>query len=59
VFGDPALCPVIEYAYLGSAPGPQVDMQNGWAVLSAEFRCVLDFGAGVIDSRGAFKNPGA
>jgi hypothetical protein len=55
VFGDPALCPVIEYSYLAGHEGPQVDMRPGWEVLGAEFRCVLDFGAGVIDSKGAYK----
>jgi hypothetical protein len=59
VFGDPAVAPVLEYAYLAGAPGPQVATRQGWEVLATEFRCVLDFGAGVIGFRGTFTNAGA
>ena len=59
LFADPAVMPVLEYAYLSSAPGPQLASREGWDVLGMEFRCVLDFGAGAVDFRGAYKNPGA
>ncbi len=58
VFSDPAVMPVIEYAYLSSAPGPQLASRDGWEVLGREFRVVLDFGCGATDWRGAFCNPG-
>jgi HK97 family phage prohead protease len=58
VFADPALVPVLEYAYLSSAQGPQIASREGFDVLGMEFRVVLDFGAGVADFRGAYKNPG-
>jgi hypothetical protein len=51
--------PVLEYAYLSSAQGPQIASREGWDVLGMEFRVVLDFGAGAVDWRGAWKNPGA
>lgn len=59
IFADPASAPVLEYAYLASAPGPQLSSRDGWEVLGREFRVVLDFGCGATDSRGAYRNAGA
>ena len=59
IFADPAVLPVLEYAYLSSAQGPQMASREGWDVLGMEFRVVLDFGCGAVDWRGAYLNPGA
>ncbi len=59
VFADPAAQPVLEYAYLSSAQGPQMASREGWEVLGVEFRISLDVGAGVVDHRGAYRNAGA
>ena len=58
IFADSSVLPVLEYSYLSSAPGPQMSSREGWDVLGQEYRVVLDFGAGAIDWRGAYKNPG-
>ncbi|MBA4337787.1 MAG: peptidase [Hyphomonas sp.] len=59
LFADPASVPVLEYAYLSSAQGPQIASREGFDILGMEFRVVLDFGAGAVDWRGAYKNAGA
>lgn len=59
IFGDKTTAPVLELAYLASAPGPQVQSRDGWDTLGREFRVVFDLGAGVVDHRGVFRNPGA
>lgn len=59
LFGDPTTAPVLEYAYLSSAQGPQLSSRDGWEVLGREFRVTLDFGAGATDHRGAYRNAGA
>ena len=59
LFGDPSTAPVLEYAYLSSAQGPQLSSRDGWEVLGREFRVTLDFGAGATDHRVAYRNAGA
>ena len=44
---------------LHSAQGPQMASREGFDVLGTEYRVVLDFGAGAVDWRGAYLNPGA
>jgi hypothetical protein len=62
VFGDPVLVPVLEYAYLSGAEGPQVDTRSqfnqGADFDGTEVLCKLDFGCGTISSVGAYKNAG-
>lgn len=52
VFGDQATSPVLEMAYLASAPGPQIQSRDGWDTLGREYRVTLDLGVGVTDHRG-------
>lgn len=56
---DPARVPSIEYAYLEGEPGPQTVTRVGFDVLGVEIRITEDFGAGFLDFRGIYKNPGA
>lgn len=58
-FADPGVLPVIEYAYLAGFEGVQVETRNGFDVDGVEIKARLDFGAGGIDFRGAYSNPGA
>jgi len=58
VFASPNNAAVMEWAHLSSAPGPQIAYREGFETLGTDFRVHLDFGAGVIDFRGAYKNPG-
>jgi hypothetical protein len=59
LFCSPDDAPVFEYAELQGYEGPRVESRPGWNTLGTEFRVVWHLGAGAIDYRGAFKNPGA
>ncbi|MFN3614850.1 MAG: prohead protease/major capsid protein fusion protein [Rubrimonas sp.] len=59
VTADPGEIDGLEFAYLSGAEGPQVESRSGWDVDGVEIRVILDFGAGFIDHRGWFQNPGA
>ncbi len=63
IFGDPSLCPVLEYSYLSGAEGPTVETRSqfsqGADIDGTEVLVKLDYGCGCISSVGAFKNPGA
>ncbi|WP_296077770.1 prohead protease/major capsid protein fusion protein [uncultured Agrobacterium sp.] len=58
LFADPAQRPALMHGYLDGAPGPQVESEEGWRTLGTEFRCILDFGCGVLDWRSIYFNPG-
>jgi hypothetical protein len=58
-FADPAVLPVIEFAYLSGFEGVFVETRIGFDVDGVEIKARLDFGAGGIDFRGAYSNPGA
>lgn len=59
VTADPGEIDGLEFAYLSGHEGPQVESRSGWDVDGVEIRVILDFGAGFIDHRGWFQNPGA
>lgn len=58
LFADPAAMATLEWSYLSGHEGVQVDTRDGFRTLGTEFRAVLHFGAGAIDFRGAYRNPG-
>jgi len=55
----PARIDTIEYAYLTGEEGVYIETQQGFDVDGVKIKARLDFGAGVIDHRGLFKNAGA
>jgi HK97 family phage prohead protease len=57
VFADPARLPCLQYGYLSSAQGVQIQRQDAWNTLGMSFRAFLDFGAGWMDWRGAYQVP--
>ncbi len=56
---DPNVIDTIEFAYLEEAQGPQILLREGWDVDGMEFKVRLDYGAGVLDWRGLYRNSGA
>ena len=55
---DPSTLDTIEYSFLESEPGPVIETRAGFDVEGVEIKVRLDFGAGVVDHRGLFKNAG-
>lgn len=49
----------LQHAYLDDQRGPQVFTQEGFEVDALRFKVRLDFGAGFVDHRPWFMNPGA
>jgi hypothetical protein len=49
----------IEFSFLEGDPGPVIETRAGFDVEGVEMKVRLDFGCGVIDHRGLFKNAGA
>lgn len=58
IFADPAAAPVFEHAYLSGHEGVQIRTEEDFDRLGTQFRAVLHFGAGAVDYRGAYLNPG-
>ena len=59
LFAAPGPHSPLEYGYLSGAEGVQVTSEDGFETLGTKYRAVLDFGCGVVDYRGAYKNAGA
>ncbi|MCB2076062.1 MAG: hypothetical protein KDE55_00020 [Novosphingobium sp.] len=59
LLASPESCPAIELATLTGYDGPQMETEPGWNTLGQEWRVTYHFGAGIIEHRGMFKNPGA
>ncbi|WP_108259133.1 phage major capsid protein [Mangrovicoccus ximenensis] len=53
LMADPATMPCLQYGYLASAQGVQIQRQESWDTLGLKYRAYLDFGCGWLDWRGA------
>ena len=58
IFADPARLASLQYGYLASAQGVQIQRAEAWDTLGLKYRAFLDFGAGWLDWRGAYQNTG-
>lgn len=58
LFADPAQMPALQFAYLQSAQGVQIQRQESWNTLGLEYRAFLDFACGWADWRGAYHDAG-
>lgn len=59
LFASPQDAPVMVAGSLPGQNGPLVSTQEGWNTLGMEIRVVRDFGAGVVDYRGVYRDDGA
>jgi len=59
LFASPAVTPVIRYSKLEGNTSPQVETKEGFEIPGIAFLVLHDFGAGIVDYRGTFKNPAA
>ena len=58
IFADPGRLATIQFGYLSSAQGVQIQRAEAWSALGMKFRAWLDFGAGWLDWRGAYLDAG-
>lgn len=58
VAADPAEATSLEWAYLEGQEGPQIESRAGWEIEGVEFKIKISFGAGFVDHRGWYRNPG-
>lgn len=58
VAASPAEIEGLEYSYLASEPGPQIESRAGFDVDGVEVKVRLDYGAAFLEHRGWYKNPG-
>lgn len=56
---EPEAAPSIVYGYVSGAEGPQIRTEVDFDTRAVKVAAGLDFGCGVIDFRGLFKNAGA
>ncbi|KAA5599232.1 prohead protease/major capsid protein fusion protein [Blastochloris sulfoviridis] len=56
---SPAEIDGLEWAYLSGEEGPQVETRAGFEVEGVQMKVRLDFGAGFVDHRSWYSNPGA
>jgi hypothetical protein len=59
VAADPAHTPTIEHAYLDGQTGPEVIEEEGFTTEGTRWKVREDFGCGVVDHVGLYKNPGS
>jgi hypothetical protein len=59
LFASPALYPVIRFLTLAGYEAPRFETSNEFSRLGTSYRVHWHVGAGPIDHRGAWKNPGA
>lgn len=58
MFADPAQIDVLEYAFLQGSDGPVLETREGFDVDGMELKARLDFGAAMLDHRGAYRSSG-
>lgn len=58
LYANPASAPVFMYGYLQGAAGPRFMTEQGFRTDGVALRLTLDFGCGVIDHRGGYRNAG-
>lgn len=58
IIADPSHMDGLEYAYLAGEEGPQVFTDPGFSIDGVRLKVRLDYGAGFIETRGWFMNPG-
>lgn len=55
VVADPVQADGLEYSYLASSPGPQIESRAGFEVDGIQTRVRLDFGGGFVDHRAWYR----